>query len=101
MKLKNTTLNYYVNLIKSKGRDGVYSELIGDGLLKGITPGANPDLDMLLVSDSFFALYRSSGDDNYFELGKVFRRSAHTVYRRLLKLNQNKKTSEKFLHMVG
>jgi hypothetical protein len=101
MKLKNTTLNHYTNLLKAKGRDGVYSELIGDGLLKGITPGANPDLDMLLVSESFFALYRGSGEEGYFELGKVFRRAAHTVYRRLLKLNENKKTSEKFLHMVG
>jgi len=101
MKLKNLTVNYYTKFLKSKGSDGVYSELIGEGLLKGITPGANPDVDMLLVSNSFFALYRSSGDDTYFELGKVFRRAAHTVHRKLLKLNSEKKESDKFLHMVG
>ena len=70
MKLKNITINYYLKLLKSKGSDGVYSELIVEGLLKGITPGANPDIDLLLVSSSFFALFRSSGDNSYFELGE-------------------------------
>jgi hypothetical protein len=100
MKLKNNTINYYTKLLKAKGSDGVYSQLLSSSIIKGITPGADPDLDMLLVSNSFFALFRTSGDDSYFELGKVFRRAAHTVHRRIIK-TIDRKTNNKFLHMVG
>jgi hypothetical protein len=90
---------YFKTVLKRKGSEGLYRHLIGAGILKSIS-GNSSDFEMLNKSNFFFSLFRSTGEDAYFELGKVFRRAAHTLYRQLFKINKDKKKSDKFLNVV-
>jgi hypothetical protein len=41
----------------------------------------HPEMMMLDQSDDFFSLYRTTGNNNYFTIGKILRRAAHMLYR--------------------
>lgn len=99
MGLSNDDVLYFKTVLKRKGSEGLYRHLIGVGVLKSIS-GNNSDFEMLNKSNSFFSLFRRTGEEVYFELGKVFRRAAHTLYRQLLKINKDKRKSDKFLNVV-
>lgn len=60
-----------------------------------------PEADLIELSDKFFSLYRSVGEENFFILGKVLRRAAHSIYRKSFKFYPNKKiNSKKFLNLI-
>lgn len=96
MKLQNELINRYVNLLKSRGINNTYKYLIESDMLFDFD--SKYPLEMLEVSQGFFSLYRTSGNNDYFELGKVLRRAAHTLYRR--NLIKNKIINNKFLNLV-
>jgi len=92
------TINNYISILQNRGQAGFYKKIVGEGIIKSLDI-PHPDIEILNLSDNFFILYRRSGDYNYFLIGKVLRRSAHTIYRQLLKL-KNAEINIRFLNVV-
>lgn len=62
---------------------------------KGITP----DLEFLEYYTRFLSLYRREGDENFLNIAKIFRKTAHKIYRLMLKKNMTS-LNYKFLNLV-
>jgi hypothetical protein len=69
--------------------------LVNNGTYKG----TSPDLELLSYYDRFLVLYRREGDEVYLQLSRLFRRSAHKIYRIMLKKNMTI-INDKFLNLV-
>lgn len=93
-------VKYSLDFLKKHGIEKSYRVLLGSSIIKKILESQDADEQMLDVSKYFFSLYRRSGDERYFDLGKIYRRVAHTLHRKLLKLDNNKKSNDKFIRMV-
>lgn len=99
-KLSEEMCNNYINLLKEHGEEGLYRRAIGAGFLR-LVKIDSPDLEIMDYSDAFFALYRRTGEEIYFSIGKILRRSAHAVYRELMRQNKDKKPNyQRFLNVV-
>lgn len=61
--------------------------------------GTSPELEFLNYHDKFIVLYRREGDESYLQVAKIFRKTAHKVYRIMLKKNMTN-SNEKFLNLV-
>ena len=66
---------------------------------KGTYKGKSPELELLDYYDQFIILYRREGEEVYLELGRVFRRAAHKIYRAMLKKELTEK-NPRFLNLV-
>lgn len=60
----------------------------------------NPENMVLDQSDAFFALFRSTGNQNYFTIGRVLRRAAHKIFRDGQE-DGKLKVNKRFLHSVN
>jgi hypothetical protein len=60
----------------------------------------HPEITMLEQSESFFALFRTTGDAKYFTIGKLLRRAAHKLYRNGKRKNPNYPSNKKFLDVI-
>jgi hypothetical protein len=106
MTMKKEIIDRYLSLLKIHGENGLYALLIYSGAvynIKKIHGNISENLsevDLLNLSDNFFILFRKNGDNNYFLLGKVFRRAAHVLYRYLLKKDKSKNINPKFLNLI-
>ena len=102
IKLSKEISNNYVEMLKVHGEDGLYRGVIETGfLLQSSKTNNEPDLEILEYSEAFFSLYRRTGNEKFFLIGKILRRAANTVYRELLRTNENKKPNyKKFLNIV-
>jgi len=69
--------------------------LINNGTYKG----TSPDLELLDYYDRFLVLYRREGDEVYLQLARLFRKSAHRIYRIMLKKSMTI-VNNKFLNLV-
>jgi len=99
-KLPDEICQDYVSMLKKYGEEGLYRRSIGAGFLR-LTKIESPDLEILDYSDAFFALYRRTGEEEYFSIGKVLRRAAHAIYRELMRQNKEKKPNfQRFLNVV-
>ena len=98
-KLSDNQITSYTNIYKERGENGLYKFVVGNSIVRFASGVKTPETDLLDLSDSFFSLFRSSGEDIYFDIGKVMRRGAHTIYRKLLK-TQNKQVNNKFLNII-
>ena len=66
---------------------------------KGSYKGTSPEVEFLECYDQAIILYRREGEEVYLDLGRVFRRAAHKVYRAMLKKKMVEK-NPKFLNLV-
>jgi len=66
---------------------------------KGTYKGISPELELMGYYDQFIILYRREGEEVYLDLGRVFRRAAHKIYRVMLKKKMTEKNI-KFLNLV-
>jgi hypothetical protein len=96
-KLTEKQVKTYLDMLSQHGEDGLYRKAVGTGIIRFATI-KEPDVELLEISDAFFAMFRRNGDEVLFTMGKVFRRAAHTLFRQIRKedLNPNKR----FLQMV-
>ena len=78
----------------AKGDEGFYKYVLGSAF-NSKAEHAYPDVKLLNVSESFFALFRQTGNENYFTIGRIMRRAAHRLHRTL-----GEQTDERFLHMI-
>src|SRR5690606_42116037 len=59
-----------------------------------------PEEMMLDQSEAFFALFRTTGNRNYFVIGRILRRAAPCIYRESKRKNKNYKNNKRFLDIV-
>ncbi len=89
----------------SIGEEKFYKFLLVQAITKlisiesGSYKGISPEIEFLAFSDKFITLYRREGDQNYLIIAKLFRRSAHKIYRIMLKKSLTTHNS-KFLNVV-
>lgn len=95
----------FVSKYKSVGEEQFYKFLLVQAITKlvaiesGSYKGISPELEFLNYSDKFIILYRREGDEILLKLAKIFRRTAHRVYRIMLKKSMTV-TNAKFLNAV-
>jgi hypothetical protein len=89
----------YANLLKTSGENGIFRHAVAEAVIRSIHT-VNPELEILDAAESFFTLYRRTGEENYFTIGRVLRRAAHKVYREFLRMNNKKTINMRFLNMV-
>ena len=61
--------------------------------------GRSPELELIECSEKFLSLYRKDKEELYLDMQRIFRRAAHSVYRKMLKLKMITK-NPKFLNLV-
>jgi hypothetical protein len=66
---------------------------------KGTYRGTNPAIEFLNYYERFIILYRREGDAVYLEIGSIFRKIAHKIYRVMLK-KQMTTHNTRFLNLV-
>ena len=99
-KIPKEICNDYVAMLKEYGEDGLYHRTVVAGFLR-LVDIEHPDIEILDYSEAFFSLYRRTGEDVYFSIGKVLRRAAHSIYRELLKQNKDKQPNfKRFLNVI-
>ena len=89
----------YERLLKNQGEDKLYRIVLGRGF-NDKTQFDYPELVLLDRADAFFSLYRSTGNEDYFTIGKILRRAAHKLYRELHRINKNHPINARFLNML-
>lgn len=89
----------YVKLYDKKGKESFYKYIVGKAIIS-IDYNKYPENDLLNHSNYFFSMARSQGDDKYFIIGKILRRSAHKVYRALFAIDKDKPINSKFLNLL-
>jgi hypothetical protein len=89
----------YSGLLKDVGEDRFFNHVFGNGV-SARKHYEHPEIVMLEQSESFFSLFRTTGDGNYFVIGKILRRAAHKLYRDGRKKNQEYPINKKFLQLI-
>jgi hypothetical protein len=80
MRVDSKISKQYEALLKSVGEQNFYNRVLGSGVLSK-RDAVHPEIVMLDQAEEFFALYRRTGNENYFTIGRVLRRASHTLYR--------------------
>lgn len=99
MGLRAEVAQNYLQLLKNKGEVGLYRHVVGTGVMRSVKE-RNPEIEILNLSESFFSLFRSTGNDDYFKIGRILRRAANKLYRQFLRINKDKEVNLKFLNVV-
>lgn len=94
-KISEYLINYYLELLKSSGEEGLYRKSLGVGIIRFANQTKSPEIEYLDLSDAFFTLNRRNDQEEYFIIGKVLRRTAHTLYRQL-----KQPSNKRFLNVV-
>lgn len=92
--LSENQIQSYLELLNKYGESGLFKRVIGAGVIR-FTDNKHVELELLDMSESFFAAFRRIGDDKLFVIGKILRRAAHVLYRKL----QNEANS-RFLTLI-
>ncbi len=98
-KISDEVKNNLLSLLSTLGEDGLFQRTVGVGIISA-TSYETAEIEILDVSDAFFALHRRTGETEYYIIGKVLRRAAHVVYREMRRQNKSKKLNERFLNVV-
>lgn len=99
MKVTKRIREEYEKLLSDVGEARFYSHVFGTGILAR-RHFDYPENMMLDQSEAFFALFRTTGNYNYFVIGRVLRRAAHKLYRDSRRKNQNYPANKRFLDVV-
>lgn len=99
-KLSSATREKYINFFDTYGEEGLYKRIVGSGLLSSAQI-PDPEVRILDDSEGFFILFRRSGEEKFFVIGKVLRRAAHVIYRELMRQNKDRKPNfQRFLNAI-
>lgn len=91
--------NEYEQILLNEGEEKVYRHALGNGAIN-IDKQPFPEITILNQSEAFFSLYRQTGNDSYFAIGKALRRAAHKLYRQLIKSYEDYPVNRRFLSII-
>ena len=80
MKVTKRIRDEYETLLKNAGEVAFLNHIFRTGIAAR-KHFEYPENMMLDQSEAFFALFRSTGNYNYFTIGRILRRVAHKLYR--------------------
>jgi len=89
----------YETLLKDVGEVKFFSHVFGTGVLAR-RHFEHPENMMLDQSEAFFALFRTTGNNHYFTIGRILRRAAHKLYRDSKSKNPEYPVNKRFLDSV-
>jgi hypothetical protein len=98
-KLSENQVKNYLEMLVLHGEEGLYRRTISMGIMRYAANVKHPEIDILDLSDAFFVVYKKEEIENYYIIGRVLRRAAHTLYRKLLK-SKNNKINTRFLNAI-
>lgn len=88
----------YLKLLRDFGAEEFYQRAVGEAMIRA-ADDTESDSQIMDLADSFFYLYRRTGNEEYACISRVLRRVAHTVSRQLIK-QYDKKPDSRFLVAV-
>ena len=97
--IPNKLKTEYLYTLRKLGCEAVYRRAVGNAFIR-LRDTNHPEIELLDLSESFLALYRRSGEVNYFTLSRILRKAAHSVYRELLRMGYNDEINGRFLNVV-
>ena len=89
----------YEALLKDVGEAKFFSHVVVTGVLSR-SHFEFPENMMLDQSEAFFILFRTTGNQNYFIIGRLLRRAAHKIYRDSRKRSFEYPINKRFLDIV-
>jgi hypothetical protein len=89
----------YETLLRDVGEDRFYQHVFENGV-SSRKHYDHPEIIMLEQSESCFCVFWTTGDHNYFTIGKILRRCSHKLYRDGKKKNPEYPVNKKFLDLV-
>lgn len=98
MRLAEKLKSDYENLLIRKGEEYFYRYAVGSGFMDRVDY-QYPEMLMLEKAEAFFSLFRQSGNENYFTIGRILRRAAHRLYRNRIRSGELEFNS-RFLNIV-
>jgi len=89
----------YETVLKNIGEDRFLKHIFNNGI-SARKHYDYPEITMLEQSDAFFSLFRTTGNINYFTIGKILRKAAHMLYRDGKGKCKEYPVNKKFLDLV-
>lgn len=99
MRVTKRIRDEYETLLKDAGEAKFFSHVFKSGVSARRHFDHHENM-MLDQAEAFFALFRTTGNRNYFTIGKLLRRAAHKLYRDSKKKVPNYPANKKFLDIV-
>lgn len=99
MRVTKRIRDEYETLLKDAGESRFYSHVLGTGVLAR-RHFEYPENMMLDQSEAFFALFRNTGNRNFFNIGRILRRAAHKLYRQSRKVDHYYPVNKRFLNVI-
>lgn len=99
MRLADKLKQEYENLLVSKGEDYFYKYAVGSGFMDR-SDFERSEVLILDRAEAFFILFRQTGNDNYFTIGRILRKAAHRLYRNRIKSMEEPEVNARFLYLV-
>ena len=100
LRVSKSTHEDYVRRLKENGERGLFCFVVEQGIAaKAVFK--NPDVDVLNQSDAFFKLFRNTGQEVYFTIGRVLRRAAHHLYREFQSKDKKRPINLRFLNIIN
>lgn len=87
------------SLLLRKGDEKLYRHIIGYGVLNRARHDF-PEIVYLNQSEAFFALFRQTGNEKLFIIGKILRRAAHRLHRHYQRSYDDRVKDARFLGLV-
>lgn len=99
-KISQETAKQYIEILKNQGYEGLFQRAF-DKIFPILGNSPDADIQLLDLAESFFSLFRRTGEEDYFVVGRALRRAAHAINRELLKKNKDKKINlKKFITRI-
>lgn len=99
LKVTRRTREEYERLLSSRGEAGFYRYILGRGVIERVDY-AFPEVLLLDRAEAFFAMARSTGNVQYFVIGRLLRKAAHRLYYNSRKSNIEHPINRRFLNIV-
>lgn len=93
-----SSLETHITILEEEGKEKLYRRVLGDIIIH--YDNEFPEEILLEKSEKYFASFRRTGEEKFFETGKILRRAAHKLYRERRRTFENYPTLVKFLDIV-
>jgi hypothetical protein len=99
MRVTRRIRDEYEMLLNDVGEVRFFKHIFSTGILAR-KHFDHPEIVMLDQAEAFFALFRTTGNINYFTIGRLLRRISHKLYRESQKKNSEYPVNKRFLNSV-